>query len=259
MTVDTALLTELVRRARVFVALRESSLDRRELQDRLECSKPTVHRIVTSLGEKGILERVDGEFALTPLGATLAAPLRRFEGEIGAAMALEPVLDALRQGPVDFDIGIVADATVTRAEPGTPYEPVNRFISLVEKSDTLRGFDTTTLAPIHIERIHRRIVGGMETEIIYHPAAIEGILTANPDRSTEAIESGNLSLWTHEGLPCGLVVFDDRVGIGGYDEKTGALSVFVDTDAPDAREWALSLFEHYREEAEPLVRADRIG
>ena len=259
MDADTALLTELVRRAPVFEALREESLDRRDLQDRLDCSKPTVHRIVTSLGEKGLVQRKNGEFELTPLGATVAAPLGRFEGEVGAAIALRPVLARLLDEPVAFDLATVVDARVTRAEPGNPYKPVNRFASLVEDSDTLRGFDTTTLAPIHVEGIHRRICDRMTTEIVYHPAAIEDILTTNPDRGTEALESGNLSLWTHEDLPCGLAVFDDRVGIGGYDDETGMLSVFVDTEDPAAREWGLSLFAHYKREADPLYRADRVG
>jgi len=259
MDADTALLTELVRRAPVFEALREEALDRRDLQDRLDCSKPTVHRIVTSLGEKGLVRRENGEFELTPLGATIAEPLGRFEGEVEAAIALRPVLARLLEEPIPFDLTAVADARVTRAEPGDPYKPVNRFASLVADSDTLRGFDTTTLAPIHVESIHRRICDGMTTEIVYHPAAITDILTTDPDRGTEALDSGNLSLWTHEDLPCGLAVFDDRVGIGGYDEETGMLSVFVDTDDPDAREWALALFEHYKQEADPLYRADRVG
>lgn len=174
-------------------------------------------------------------------------------------MALEPVLGALLNGPAEFDLATFADARVTRAEPGDPYKPVTRFASLVEASDTLRGFDTTTLAPIHVESIHRRIVGGVATEIVNHPVAIEEILTANPDRGTEAIESGNLSLWTHDDLPCGLAIFDDRIGIGGYDDETGVLSVFVDTGAPAARERGLSLFDHYKQEADPLYRADRVG
>lgn len=34
----------------------------------------------------------------------------------------------------------------------------------------------------------------------------------------------------------GLAIFDERVGIGGYDESTGLMQVFVNMDAPIACE-----------------------
>lgn len=48
-------------------------------------------------------------------------------------------------------------------------------------------------------------------------------------------------------------VFDDRVGIGGYDGAAGALEVFVDTDRTIARERADRVYAASRDDSEPLA------
>lgn len=75
---------------------------------------------------------------------------------------------------------------------------------------------------------------------------------ASPERAREAVERGHLRLRTREALPYGLAVFDDRVGIGGYDDRTGAMEVFVDTDSPIDREWAERVYRSVRADSEPL-------
>jgi hypothetical protein len=53
-------------------------------------------------------------------------------------------------------------------------------------------------------------------------------------------------------FPYGLAIFDDRVGIGGYDEETGLLQVFADTESPIAREWAERVFASVRADSKPI-------
>ena len=40
--------------------------------------------------------------------------------------------------------------------------------------------------------------------------------------------------------------------MGGYDETTGLMQVFVDTDAPIAYEWANRVYASVRADSEPL-------
>lgn len=72
-------------------------------------------------------------------------------------------------------------------------------------------------------------------------------------KTESPVERGQLTLSTHEDLPFGLAIFDDRIGLGGYDPDSGMLRVFVDTDDPDAREWALQRYERYREAADVVA------
>ncbi|EMA43618.1 helix-turn-helix transcriptional regulator [Halococcus saccharolyticus] len=251
---NTERLIELIRRAPVLEALREEGMmDRRELEQHLDVSKSTVHRFTRFLLENGLIERAGGEFVLTPLGEVSAEEIAAFDTSIQTAWQLAPVLEVANAHGVDIDLKAFADATVTIAAPGNPYRPVNRFMSLVSETDSLRGLDPASINPLHMDDIYQRIVDGMETEAVFPPAVIENILTSNPERAKTAFESGNLTLRVHDDLPFGLTLCDNRIGVGIYDEDTGLLRTYADTDAPAAHEWAEAVYTTYRDEATPFT------
>ena len=154
-----------------------------------------------------------------------------------------------RSGPVVVELpGDVQSA----AAPEDPYRPVERFVALVGESATLRGFNTTHMAPLVLGGFHQQVFEATDTELIYLPGVAEKLFEAYPDRANDAIEQGHLTLRTREQLPYGLALFDERVGIGGYDDRTGLLEVFVDTDSPIAREWAERVFASVRIDSDPV-------
>ena len=250
---DTERLVELVRRAPVLAALQEAeSMDRRELEAHLDVSKSTVHRLTRSLRERGLIEREAGAFVLTPLGAVCATEVTAFAATIEAVWDLAPVVAAAHANDIAFDVRAFADATVTTAAPGNPYRPVERFMTLVGSTDELRGLDPATINPLHIDALYERIVEGMATEVVFPPSVVEGLLDANPERAERVFASGNFSILVHDDLPFGLTLCAERVGVGIYDEDTGLLRTYADTDAPAAREWAEDLYASYRTAATPL-------
>ncbi len=246
---DTAAFITLVRRAPALAALREQPLDRRDLEECLGVSKPTVHRLTRTLGEMGLVERSNGIFVLTGLGEAVADVVVEFTQSVETAYRLAPLMETFRSQYPTFDVTGFADATVTTAGPGDPYRPMRRYYSLVEETETLYGFDTTTLSPEYIDTVHQQIRDGMETELIYPPAVITQFLSVHPEWMAESVENGHLVLRVHPNLPHGLAIFDDRVAIASYCETTGALRTFIDTDTSAAREWAERVYESYWSEA----------
>ncbi|WP_049995979.1 helix-turn-helix transcriptional regulator [Halococcus sediminicola] len=247
---DTERLVELVRRAPVLAALQEAgAMDRRELETHLDVSKSTVHRLTRSLRERGLVEREAGAFVLTPLGTVCATEVTAFATTIDSATALAPMVATADAHDVAFDVGAFADATVTTAAPGNPYRPVERFMALVSRTDELRGLDPATINPLHVDALYERIVDGMATEVVFPPAVVEELLETNPDRAEHVIESGNLTMLVNDDLPFGLTLCDERVGVGIYDDDTGLLRTYADTDAPAAREWAEDVYASYRADA----------
>ncbi|MFC7202989.1 helix-turn-helix transcriptional regulator [Haloferax namakaokahaiae] len=240
---------EALKRADALAALTDGPMERSELMSSLDVSRTTIHRIVRGLEGHELLVEEGGELKLSTLGHTVAEEVSGYRRRVTMARRLRPFLETLSDHSTDFDIGLFHNATITESKPTNPYGPVARFMELLRDSETLRGFDTTTIAPIYVEDIRDEILGGMETDIVYLSAVVREIFEAYPEAVTEAVESGKLVLSTHDELPFGLAIFDDRVGIGGYDD-TGLLSVFVDTDSPAAREWAFELYERYRAEAD---------
>ncbi len=247
---DTTAFITLVRRAPALTALREQPLDRRDLETCLDVSKPTVHRLTRTLSEMSLVERSNGVFTLTGLGKAIADVVAEFTRNVETAYRLTPLLETIQDRYLAFDVTAFADATVTTAEPSDPYRPVQRYCSLIEETRVLRGFDTTTLSPQHLDAVHRRVCDGMETELVYPPAVAAHLLSTHPEQMAEMVESGFLDVRAHADISHGLVLFDERVGVGSYCKTTGALQAFIDTDEPAAYEWAETIYDAYWTEAE---------
>ncbi|AFK19985.1 transcriptional regulator [Haloferax mediterranei ATCC 33500] len=256
--IDTDLLGDIIRHGPVLEALRQEPLDRGEIEDRLDVSRATSHRLTQWLDERGFAEKVDSRFQLTGRGEAITDEVLRFEANIQTVHRLAPLLDVICEDHQEFVVEPFVDAAVSVAEPDNPYRPVERFISLVRESETFRGFNTTHMAPLVLGEFHEHVFEGTETEIIYLPHIVEKLFDTYPEKATEAVERGHLTLRTREELPYGLVLFDDCVGIGGYDESTGMMEVFVDTDSPIAREWAERVYASVRADSE-LLDEGRFG
>ncbi len=251
--VDTDLLGDIVRHGPVLEALRQEPLDRGEIEERLDVSRATSHRFTQWLDEQGFVEKVDGRFQLTGRGEAVADEMLRFEANVRTVHRMAPLLDIICEDHQEFVVEPFVDATVTVAKPDDPYQPVERFISLVDESNTFRGFNTTHMAPLVLGEFHQRVFDRTDTEIIYLPHIVEKLFETYPTQATQAIERDHLTLRMRDDLPYGLAIFDERVGIGGYDESTGMMQVFVDTESPIAREWAERVYATVRDDSEPLA------
>jgi predicted transcriptional regulator len=250
--VDTDLLGDIVRHGPVLEALRQEPLDRGEIEERLDISRATSHRFTKWLDEQGFVEKADGRFRLTGRGEAVADEVLRFEANVRTVHRMAPLLDLICEDHQEFVLEPFVGATVTVAEPDDPYQPVERFISVVSESETFRGFNTTHMAPLVLGEFHQRVFDGTDTEIIYLPHIVEKLFETYPTQASEAIERGHLTLRTRDDLPYGLAIFDERVGLGGYEESTGLMQVFVDTDSPIAREWAERVYASVKADSDPL-------
>lgn len=230
--------------------------DRRDLRTSTGASASTVGRILSDFGERRWIERTGPTYELTALGEFVA---ERFLGLREAMETERKLRDVWRWLPREmegFDVALFADAVVSRPGPGYPYEPIERLGVLVEGTERLRGFDSIVQKSIHNETVCRAVLDGMELEYVYSPGALSGTVAWNPGLVAEAAACENCTVYVHDALPdgdrCGLGIVDDRVGICCHDPTTGALTAILDTDAPEAREWAIATFERVRAEAEPL-------
>jgi predicted transcriptional regulator len=250
--IDTDVLLDVVRHGPVLEALFSEPMDRRKIEEQLGVSRATSHRFTRWLTEHGLAEKRDGRFHLTGKGLSFAEGVLRFERNIETSARLAPLLDLICEDHMELVVEPFSDATVTTATPGDPYGPLRRFRELLDDSGTLRGFNTTHMVPLAEGSDAADVFEGVDTEIIYLPDVVETLFSAAPEHARKVVEAGHLTLRTREALPYGLAIFDDRVGIGGYDEETGAMAVFVDTGAAYAREWAERTYAAFRADSEPL-------
>jgi len=249
---ETDELVQVLRHRHVFAELQEEPLERRQLEDRLDVSRSTSHRYVRTLQERGLVEKTNGRYVLTDLGADIAETVATFETEVGARLRLAPMMDVVRDVTPPVDIAAFEDATVTSDDDGEPFGPLRRFVSLVQETETLRGINTARIAPTYLEEFGSRILNGMQTELIGPPHIAKGVMERYPERIIQVCVSGNLTIWIHEvedTLPFGLVLFDDRVAIGLFHTTKGSLETLIDTDEPAAIEWATAVYDQYKSES----------
>ena len=249
---DREFLLEVVKRAPMLTALREEALSPRDLTARLDVSKSTTHRNATSLTERGLLTKSDGKHMLTESGRRVADVVSRFESDMGTIIRLTPLLDAVAGIQPPFPIDAFADATVTSTTRGDPFGPLARFVSLVSETDSFRMADSHAIAPAYIDEIQGRVLDGLEADVIERPEVAEDIMEHYPRRCVRLCGSEHFSLKLHHDLPFGLVILDDRIGVGVRDHRTGTPRAFVDTDARKAREWAKVVFDSYWHEGTSL-------
>lgn len=102
--VDSDLLTDVLSYSEVLTELREESLTREEVAQRLDVSSSTTYRYVNRLDEMGLVGDEGKEIHLTQLGQTIASSLARFETTVDQTLPLDDVsegtmVELLRYSP----------------------------------------------------------------------------------------------------------------------------------------------------------------
>ena len=246
---ETDRLIQLLRHGPVFAELRRGALERRELETKLGVSRATSHRYVRTLEDMGLIEKENGVDRLTGIGEEISTAVAAFDDEGRTKLRLAPMMETLRGIDPPIDVAAFDDASVVGVEYGDPYAPLTRYVSLVQNTETIRGINTCRIAPTYMEEIQGRILDGMETELIDLPPILSDIMDRYPEKCVQVCVSGYLTLFVYgsdRALPFGLVLFDERIGIALFDDRTGSLETFVDTNNSEAVEWANIVYDRYR-------------
>lgn len=240
-------------RTGVLEALAQQSLNRDDLCRSTGASSPTMGRILADFEERRWIDRNGQNYELTPLGEFVADRYMDLHEAMETERELREIVPLIPRELDDFSVDLFADATVSYPGPGYPYEPVDRFIQLIETTDRMRGFGTTVLEANALEAACRAIIDGMEFEFIYPPDVVETIFDWNPPLVAEASGCEHCTDLVHDDLPdgdwCGIAILDDRVCICCTDEETGMLKAVIDTDSPETLAWGESIYKLYRNEA----------
>lgn len=248
---DIAYLARSEHRIRSLVAMTERPRSRSELCELTGVSSSTIRRTLDEFEDR-IWIRKDGyQYTATRLGRVVASGMEDLIERVETERKLRDVWHYLPDEVSEFTFETHSETTVTIAEYDTPYRPVNRFKSLFQESDRFQfvGIDVGLYEPCKDE-FRQRILNGMEAEIIDPPNVARYMCSTYPERCAELVESGNLTVLLHDDLPpYGISLFDDRIAISGYDHDSGGLKALIDTNTPEARKWAESVYTSYKSDA----------
>lgn len=257
---DEEVLTTAIDRQPVLAALAREPHHRKELQEELDLSKTTCHRIIRNFDNMGLLRRTERGYELTELGRIVHRKVEQFESSVRAAYRLQPLAEAYEAADIEFDFDLFEDARVTAPEPGNPYPFIDRTVELFENSDTIRVIDCNPLVPpVYVEQmIEIALETGMQGEFVVTEEIAVGNMREFPElqRNVAASDETTGKYLVYDDIPFGMALYDDHLDIRVYDSETGTPTLYADTDNPEALEWAESVYEEFYEKATPASELD---
>jgi len=247
-------LVDCLRREGVLRALADEPVGREEVGEAAGVSESTAYRLLKSLVERGIAEKV-GEgsdtYRLTPVGEAVLDETDRFRETIGRLSRMDRIVASVRGTDVEFDPSLFKHGIVTVSEEGQPYAPARRLADLVKGADEMRLLAASAASTVFFGG-KRRPELETDAEVVCPEAVAEACVERVSDDGSGAID-GLLSIPVHEEPPLTVALFEERVAVGAHDTESGTLGVLVDTGSRDAYGWGERVYESYREEAEAYL------
>lgn len=249
---DVAFLASSPNRIRALDALADGPYDRDELQDALGISRVTAKRILDDFETRGWIVRDEHAYRTTPLGDVIATEF----GDLLDTMATMRKLSTVHPWlPDDFDVDLrqLADARITLPTSSDSVAPVRRSAELMSKADAVRGL-ASGIAPEAL-RINRDCVveDGQSFEVVFSTDVLD-VIRADSTMARwlrEILDAGG-QVYSSESIDRLLAEFDNRTVAVGLTDETGVPRALVESESEVMCEWFRSIFEFYRDEAEPV-------
>ena len=246
----------LTRRWSVLDALREGPLDRRDLQERVGVSRPTIHRQVRALGEDGLVTKRNGAFALTPVGKIAATEFTRVFEAMDIVSALSQVIPWLPIPELEFEFDRLRNAEITLPRPNDPFAPTRLMLQTIHGADHIRMV-TYTFLPEGDPAARRCFVEENQVfEGVLDPTLV-GTLLEDPASTAhlrDLLARGARISVASEPVPIILTIADEMIIIGAVDEGGSPQGLIV-TDDEVIRTWAEETVDGYLAQAEQITPA----
>ncbi|MFC7079774.1 helix-turn-helix transcriptional regulator [Halorussus caseinilyticus] len=228
-------------------SLTSESLTPAALCDEHDASRATVHRILDSFEEFGWVRRGDDGYRATSAGRIV---LRRFETVCETVAEVESLSGFLAQFERAHELPVpLEDYHVETSTRTDPHAASEYFIGSIPMDATQLRVLLPTVVPAFNRACEPLIERESSVQLVLSQSAAETSQQSYPDDFEQARSLECLSLFVSpETFTFGLSVFDDDVFLGGYDD-TGHLRACLHSTDDDLREWALSVFRTFRNDA----------
>jgi len=214
---------------------------------------------IRSLEKQGLLEVVNHEYCLTPLGRVVAMNVEGFVFLIGG-------IDQHHTFFTDHDLSDLPVTFLTRigdlynSEPKQDtttdmFNVYSHYLEILKDAAYIHGISSVT-SPGLARFIAEKVVTGIPVELIVNDEVI-GLLSKEPYVSNvqEIAGFSNFSVWvTDEKLRVGLTVTEKYLSLGLFKKDTHLYDSSIDlfSSDPHAVAWGENLFQYYKERSTKL-------
>lgn len=251
---DIAYLARSKHRIPALVAMTERPRSRSELCEVTGVSSSTIRRTLNEFEDRLWIRKDGYQYVATRLGEAIASGMEDMIDRVETERELRDVWHWLPDEVCEFPIETWSELNVTVADPDVPYRPVSRFESLLKKTTTIQYLrpEVALMDPC-FDALYQQVNDGVDVTLIDRPNCHTYFLSTYPERSSNLLQQDNFTVLEHDELPpYGTGLLDERVTISCYEQNSGAVQAVIDTDVQAVREWAQSVYEHYRSNARPI-------
>jgi predicted transcriptional regulator len=244
----------LTRRWPVLDALRAGPLDRRDLQEWVGVSRPTIHRQLRVLRDAGLVTKRNGTFALTPVGELAATEFSRIFDVMDIVSALSQVVPWLPVAEFDFEFDRLRHAEVTLPRRTDSFAPTRRMLQTIHGAASIRMVTYTFLPEGDPAARQCFVEDGTSFEGVLDSTLL-GSLLENPASAAhlqELLTKGVQISIAPEPVPIILTIADEQVIIGAVDDDGSPKGLIVTGDEV-IRAWAEETVDDYLARAEQLT------
>jgi len=214
---------------------------------------------IRSLEKQGLIESVNYEYHLTPLGGVVAMNVEGFVQLMGGINQHHTFFTDhdLSDLPETF-LSRISDLYESEAKQDTTtdmFYVYSHYLEILKDAAYIHGISSVA-SPGLAQFIAEKVVTGIPVELVVNNEVIE-LLTKEPYSSNmqELIGYPNFSVWiTGEKLRVGLTVTDKYLSLGLFKKDTNLYDSSSDifSSEPCAVEWGENLFRYYKERSTKL-------
>lgn len=218
-----------------------------QLRDSHDISRATVQRILDSFTEFGWVRRGDTGYVATSAGRIV---LQKFDTLFNTVNEVDSLSDFLSQFERAHKIPVpLNEYRVVSATQTDPYAPAEYFVSSIPEDATQLRALLPTIVPAFNRACEPLVERRASIQLVLsQPAAETSRQSYSEDfERARSIDSISLSI-SPKIFWFGLSVFDDDVFLGAYIDE-GRFQACLHSTEDQLREWALSTFQTFREDA----------
>jgi predicted transcriptional regulator len=255
---ETEAVFDTVARRREFLALlADEPLDKASMVRRLDVSRSTVNRAVSTLESYGFVDRVGGEYRTTPAGVVARRHLDETLSSLDRLIAARPLF--AHAASFDPPPALFRDATVVSGEDDR-HGPVRYLVDLVGSARRIRtdGALFRHDVPTSV-RERLRGEGSLRTEVVLSAETFEWARTYHEPEMREMVDSEahELRVRDDHGRTTVAVVdtgTDRTVVCVFYDDRDEPVGLVHSSD-PAAADWAADRIDRAWQAATPAAAA----
>jgi predicted transcriptional regulator len=214
---------------------------------------------IRNLEKQGLIESVNYEYRLTPIGGVVATNVEGFVQLIGGISQHHTFFKEhdLSDLPKTFllRIGDLYESEAKQDTTTDMFYVYSHYLEILKDAVFIHGISSVA-SPGLARFIAEKVVTGIPVELVVNNEVIE-LLSKEPYASNmqELADYPNFSVWvTGEKLRVGLTVTDKYLSLGLFKKDTNLYDSSSDifSNEPRAVEWGENLFRYYKERSTKL-------